>query len=134
MKAYRCQHSGLLLPPDYKENWGIYYGHGLGPDPVSECLDSDTRATLDLTGVQFNAPPAEYMFPFHITRAAVVLVDVPEDEYTNPDNRMILAIDDMDYKKRSAILRAKQSKKPEWVNLEIARSGGIKSDRVAWRE
>ena len=133
MKAYRCQHSGLLLPPDYKANWGIYYGHGLGPTPVSECLDSDTRAKINLTRVDFSEGPDKYMFPFHITRAAVDLVDVPEEEYNNPDNRMILALDDLSYKRRCDILRKKQQEKPEWDCLKVAMSAQPRSDRESWR-
>ena len=132
MKAYRCSQSGLLLPPDYKKNWGIYYGHGLGPEPVSECLNSNMRANIDLRRAQYNVPPEEYMFPFHITRASVSLVDVSEEEYANPDNRMILAIDDRDFKKRSAILRSKQKEKAEWVKVEIAKKGA-QSKREVWR-
>lgn len=41
MPAFRCGHSGLLLPADYIKDWGRKYGTGLGPSPVSEVLDSD---------------------------------------------------------------------------------------------
>lgn len=39
--AFRCGHSGLLLPADYIKDWGRKYGIGLGPSPVSEVLNSD---------------------------------------------------------------------------------------------
>jgi len=39
--AYRCTHSGLLLPGDYVKEWGRKYGIGQGPSPVSEVLDTD---------------------------------------------------------------------------------------------
>lgn len=39
--AFRCSHSGLLLPVDYIKEWGRKYGIGLGPSPVSEVLNSD---------------------------------------------------------------------------------------------
>lgn len=134
MKCFKCAHSGLLLPPDYKENWGIYYGHGLGPVPVSECLNSDMRANVGKSRAQTSVPPADHMFPFHHTRADIVLVDVPEEEYNNPDRRMILHIDDRDYKKRSNILREKQKLKPAWKQLDfIQRPGAASVEREVWR-
>jgi len=39
--AFVCNHSGLYLPGDYVKEWGRKYGIGLGPDPVSEVLDTD---------------------------------------------------------------------------------------------
>lgn len=133
MKAYRCSHSGLLLPPDYKENWGIYYGHGLGTEPVSECLDSDVRSKVDLTRANYTGNPEDFMFPFHQTRAAIEMVDVPEKDFNDPKKRMILAIDDPDFSQRADILRGKQKKKREWTAIEIARKGVPSEKRTAWR-
>lgn len=39
--VFRCNHSGLYFPSDYIKEWGRLYGIGLGPDPVSEVLDTD---------------------------------------------------------------------------------------------
>lgn len=133
MKCYRCSHSGLLLPPDYKEKWGIFYGHGMGTEPVSECLDSDIRAKVDLTRANYTCDPRSFMFPFHITHAKIELVDVPAEEYNKASNRMILAIDDPTFERRAAILREKQSGKPEMANLKIAMSGKPTTERKAWR-
>lgn len=135
MKAYRCSHSGLLLPPDYKEMWGILYGHGLGTEPVSECLDSDVRVKIDLTRAQYTCDPSDFMFPFHTTHAKVELVDVSEEEYNDPDNRLIMAVDDRSFARRAAILREKQAAKPEFAKVKIAAglSPYAKSDRKAWR-
>lgn len=133
MKCYRCSHSGKLLPPDYKEKWGILYGHGMGTEPVSECLDSDVRAKVDLTRANYTCDPHDFMFPFHITHAKIELVDVPEKEFNNPENRLILAIDDPTFSRRTAILRKNQADKPESANLKIAMSGRPKEERKAWR-
>jgi hypothetical protein len=133
MKCYRCSHSGKLLPPDYKANWGIFYGHGLGTEPVSECLDSNMRSKVNLTRANYTCSPQEFMFPFHITHAKIELVDVPEKEYNNPDNRLILAIDDPDFRRRAEILRKNQKGKREWQEIEIAAKGQPTTERKAWR-
>lgn len=133
MKCFRCSHSGLLLPPDYKENWGIFYGHGLGPEPVSECLDSNMRVKHDLTRANYTGDPREFMFPFHVTHAKIELVDVPKAEYEKPENRMILAIDDPSFARRCAILRDKQKDKPEMTQLKIAMAGKTAIERQSWR-
>lgn len=133
MKAYRCQHSGLLLPPDYREQWGILYGHGLGPEPVSECLNSIMSAKIDLRRANYTQSPDRFMFPFHHTKAAIDLVEVTQAEYDNPDNRMILSCDDVDFTRRCDILRKNQSKKPEWSKLDVAGSGQRQEERTVWR-
>lgn len=133
MKAYRCTHSGKLLPPDYKEMWGILYGHGMGTEPVSECLDSNMRAKIDLTRANYTCDPAEFMFPFHITHAKIELVDVDKKDYDNPENRLIMAVDDPDFRRRAAILRGNQKKKTEWNKVAIAQSNQPRTERKTWR-
>lgn len=134
MKAYRCTHSGLLLPPDYKQNWGIYYGHGLGPVPVSECLDSDMRANIDLTRADYTDSPDNFMFPFHHSCAPIEAVDVTEEEFNNPKKRLILHIDDPKFTARCAILRGNQVEKAEWSKLAVAKGvTGRQTERTPWR-
>lgn len=122
MKCFRCNHSGLLLPPDYLKMWGILYGHGLGKEPVSECLDTDYgKLPLAEEGrkVRYKAGPGDLMYPLSDSRANVMLVDVPEADYNKPENRLVLVKDDRDFSRRIKIVRAKQKKrKPEWNRLK----------------
>lgn len=122
MKAYRCNHSGLLLPPDYVKMWGISYGHGLGKEPVSECLDTDYgKLPLAEEGrkVRYRGGPRDLMYPLSDSRASVVLVDVPEAEYNEEKNRLVLVKNDRNFAKRISIVRTKQKKrKAEWNRLK----------------
>lgn len=97
--AYRCSHSGKYYPADYVREWGRKYGHGLGPTPVSECLNTD-----DLQSTVGDGPLA--MRPVGVTRAQVDFVMVEEQEYNN--NLLIPAATDPSCIKRSEIIRAKQ--------------------------
>jgi len=49
--VFRCSHSGLYFPASYAKEWGRAYGIGLGPHPVSEILDTDYDAPLDMRDV-----------------------------------------------------------------------------------
>jgi len=107
--AFRCNHSGLYFPADYVKGWGKGYGVGLGPDPVSEVLDSDYDT----------APPAindntreieSIMHPLVCTRMQVDLVEVNEAEYE--DGRAVLASQDPRMRARARICRDKQLKNP----------------------
>jgi hypothetical protein len=103
--AFRCNHSSLYFPADYVREWGRSYGHGLGPDPVSEVLDSDyhtdppkvTEDTMDINSI---------MHPLVTTRVQVDLMNVTQEEFDA--NQAIIAIDDPRMMKRAAICRAKQ--------------------------
>jgi len=99
----------LFYPGDYAKNYGRKYGIGLGPDPVSECLDSEYDT----------APPAitpeirrieQIMFPVRNSKAQLDLMLVSPEEYAA--NRAILAIDDPRMEARATLVRAKQLKNP----------------------
>lgn len=105
---FRCSHSGLLFPADYIKEWGRKYGIGLGPDPVSECLDSqyyvsppDPRTCQTLE---------DYMHPFGNTKAQVDFVLLPA---AAPHDMLVLSKDDPRYNIRKTILREKQRKNPK---------------------
>lgn len=108
--AFHCNHSNLYFPADYVKEWGRLYGHGLGPDPVSEILDSDydtappkiTEDTRDFEGI---------MHPLVTTRVQVDLVKVPVIDYEA--GRAVLAIDDPRLKARVSIIRPKQLANPK---------------------
>lgn len=119
--AFKCNHSGLYYPADYVKEWGKLYGHGLGPDPVSEMLDSDYDTppprpddrTMDITTI---------MHPLRVTRVQVDLVTVPQDEYD--ENRAVIAIDDPRIITRAKICRAKQ--------LDNPKGGELRSLQANW--
>lgn len=108
--AFKCNHSGLYFPADYVKEWGSLYGIGLGPDPVSEVLDSDyhtdpprpTESTMDINTI---------MHPLRVTRVQVDLMTVPQGEFDA--NQAIIAIDDTRMSKRAAICRANQLENPK---------------------
>lgn len=82
IKVYRCGHSGLYFPGDYAEKWGMFYGRGLGPTPVSECLNTQ-GGDFDPQRVSMNkhlAPTSEWMLPVGETYAPVEMLMVPEEE------------------------------------------------------
>lgn len=105
VKAFRCSHSGKYYPHDYAKEWGRKYGIGLGPVPVSECLDTIEGQPI----VESSDDEATLMRPVGVTCAQVDFVEVEESEYEA--NRLILAIEDPRMITRSEILRRNQRKK-----------------------
>lgn len=103
--AFRCSHSGKYYPGDYAKNWGRKYGIGLGPIPVSECLDTQDH----MAAVESADDPASLMKPVGNTLAQVDFCLVPESEYN--DNRLILAADDPRMVLRKRIVWENQAKK-----------------------
>lgn len=99
MLAFRCSRTGLYFPEDYVEEWGKKYGHGLGPDPVSECLVNDYHHPVN----HKNSPP---MHPVSVCKAQVDLVDVSEEEFNS--HRAIIAKDDPQLVRLSKIMRDRQ--------------------------
>jgi len=118
VKCYRCEHSGLLLPPDYKDNWGKYYGIGLGPIPVSECLNT-RYGKMPVMGerVHYKAPNSEFMYAVFSTKAGIEEAQVSQEEFDDPSRRMVLQYEDPDMRIRLGIIRAKQQKHPSWQKL-----------------
>lgn len=114
MKAYKCAHSGLLYPEAYVKEWGRNgHGVGLGPVPVSECLDTDYLAALAVP--QHQADQA--MHPVGFTRAMLVPVEVTEAEFAA--GAAILHRDDPMMVKRSAIMRERQIKKSHHLRRHL---------------
>jgi len=105
--VYRCQHSGLFYDGDYGPEWGRKYGIGLGPDPVSECLNSayeerPPEITADIQRIE------QIMHPLHTTKAQLdaFLMPASKVEYLIP------AMEDPFLHQRAAILYAKQLVNP----------------------
>jgi len=116
LKAFRCTHSGLYFPGDYRNQWGRKYGHGLGPHPVSEVLDTVPFRGSTLARGKYNCDDDDIMMPFAACCAPVVEVDVTEAEFNK--NKAVLNADDRDFHIRSKILQEKQKKKPEWEKIK----------------
>lgn len=101
VERFRCSRTGVTFPSDYIEQWGIKYGHGLGPVPVSEALVN-----------HYHSPVCEgrndacTMHPVGFAGGQLDFIRIDESEALKTD--AILAKDDPDMVKRSAIMRDKQ--------------------------
>lgn len=114
MKAYMCAHSGMLYSEEYFKEWGRNgHGVGLGPVPVSECLDSDYNAPMAVP-----ASADQAMHPVGYTRAPLIPVEVTEEEFKS--RAAILRRDDPLMLKRSAIIRERQQKKSSHLRRHLA--------------
>lgn len=108
--AFVCNHSGLLLPGNYVKDWGREgIGIGLGPDPVSEVLDTDydtppAAITPDIRRVE------QVMHPVGVCRAQVDLVMVAPEEFEG--RRAVLDRQDRLMERRCSIVRGKQMTNP----------------------
>lgn len=108
--AFRCTHSGLLLPGDYVKEWGRKYGIGLGPQPVSEVLDSDydtapPSLTNDVESIE------QIMHPVGPSFAQVDFLMVAPSELTT-DHLAVLDLEDRKMRKRSNIIMKRQLQNP----------------------
>ena len=118
MKAFKCQHSGLLYPGDYVKQWGIKYGIGQGPEPRSEVLDTYYHLPQ---GEAYQAGSGVMMHPVGIKHAMLTEVDVSEEEYNK--NAAILHADDMQMTERTKILITRQkAKKIQMANDNYAQA------------
>lgn len=107
--AFRCGASGLLYPDNYLKDWGVKFGIGLGPHPVSESLQS-----------QYDVDPPEItpairsidqiMHPLVSSCAQLDMVMVSPAELRESGTVHDLA--DPGYMRRIAIIRPKQLKNP----------------------
>lgn len=114
MRAFQCLHSGLYFPADYYKNWGITYGIGLGPEPVSEILDT----TYHLPKAEAFQPGSEiFMHPMGITHGTVQMVEISEEEYEK--NKAICHHEDRDMVKRTTIVIEKQKAKAKKIAEDI---------------
>lgn len=107
--AFRCGHSGLYYPGDYLKEWGRRYGIGLGPTPVSECLDSEYEVD----------PPAitpairrieQIMHPLRVSMAQMDFHMVAPE--TLAGAAAVLADADPYMERRVEIVRARQLQNP----------------------
>lgn len=108
--AFQCGHSGLYLPGDYVKDWGRGYGIGLGPNPVSEVLDTDYHTkppaiTEDIESFD------QITHPVGNSLAQVDYMLVDENEFLL--NSAIIAKNDGGMRKRMAIVREKQLVNPK---------------------
>jgi len=108
--AFQCGHSGLYYPANYVKDWGREYGTGLGPNPVSECLDTDyeiavPRITPEIRSID------QIMHPVGNCCAQMDYDLVEEAAYMA--NRAVLAKDDPFMEERADIIRGKQMKNPK---------------------
>ena len=108
--AFRCSHSGLLLPGDYVKSWGRNgIGIGLGSSPCSEVLDTDyDTAPAGITGDIFAIE--QVMHPVGPSMAQVDLVMVPPEQLNA--EAAILERDDPRTKRRASIVWDKQKRNP----------------------
>jgi hypothetical protein len=117
--AFVCSDSGMYFPADYVKEWGNLYGIGLGPDPVSETLQSiyhippanitrDTQSAFSL------------MHPVRISRASVHLITVPAADIKA--NSAVLAEEDNKMALRAPILFKKQMVNPK-SKLKVMMAG-----------
>lgn len=107
--AFVCGHSGLYFPGDYLREYGRLYGVGLGPDPVSEVLDTDYETappdiTPDVRRIE------QIMHPLRASRAQLDFLLVAPDEYAA--RRAVLDVEDEGMEERARIVRAKQLANP----------------------
>lgn len=105
---FRCSHSGLFFPADYLSQWGRKYGVGLGPQPVSECLNS--RYDIFPTAHSNMRSELDVMHPLDVSMAPVV--PVFSTDVMPPGRMLVLAMDDPWNYVRSKFLRAKQLLNP----------------------
>lgn len=107
--AFRCTHSGRFYPSSYAKDWGKKTGIGLGPDIVSECLDSQYHVDPPLLrGVR---RAEDVMHPVVVCMAQVDFVVIPEEDFAA--GRLILAADDEFMEERIKIIRDNQLRHPE---------------------
>lgn len=107
--VFQCGHSGLYLPGDYVKNWGRAYGVGLGPNPVSEVLDTDYHTdppaiTPEIQSIE------QIMHPIGNSLAQVDYMLV--EETAAADSMAVLAAADPYMRRRAAIVRGKQMVNP----------------------
>lgn len=118
--AFVCNHSGLYLPGDYVKEWGRAYGIGLGPDPVSEVLDSDydtapPAITPDIRRIE------QIMHPVGPSMSQVDRVMVHPSVFKS--TAAIMARDDREMQKRAGIVRERQL---------INKRGRLRTMQAAW--
>lgn len=117
---FQCEGTGLYFPGDYLEMWGRKYGLGLGPKPISECLETAWHKKIaypeDLKTVE------QIMYPLmnggHDIGAVILS---PKDVAKCP--MAVLGINDPFIVKRGKILRQKQLENKNGLLKQIIYQG-----------
>lgn len=119
MKVFQCSHSGLLLPLDYGKEWGRKYGIGLGPTPVSECVDVSYWRDLPAMNQSGIRRADQIMHPVTPTFAQVDLVEVPYEKWEDvpAELKMVLRCEPRSRERRAAILLELQRKKSQELRM-----------------
>lgn len=101
MDCFRCSRTGMFFPADYVEKWGMVYGIGLGPEPISECLTN--RYDIPIAA---SRDDKSTMHPVGVSRAQVDFVSVTPEDFEA--RRAILANEDPFMKRRAVVMRERQ--------------------------
>lgn len=129
MKVFRCSHSGLLLPPDYAKEWGRKYGVGLGPNVVSECVDTHYWRDPPHWSQRGIRSVEQIMHPVCPTYAQVDLIDHPAEKWEDipADQKMILRSEPDSARRRAAVLLQKQLQNSQQLRMmhAAAREKGL---------
>lgn len=108
--AFRCNHSGLLLPGNYVKDWGRDgIGIGLGPHPVSEVLDTDYDTAPAPISPEIRRIE-QVMHPVGACMSQVDLVMVDPAEFK--ETKAVMDREDRLMERRCSIVRARQMVNP----------------------
>lgn len=126
--VFQCGHSGLYFDGDYVREWGRKYGIGLGPHPVSECLDSEydtpvPRITPDVRSIE------QIMHPLTNTFAQVDFDLVLRSEFQR--KALVCAKDDPYLVERASIIRKKQLVNPR---SQLHQFKGLSLTEAMWAQ
>lgn len=125
--CFLCNHSGLYYPSDYVREYGRLYGIGLGPDPVSEALNSEYE--IDPPEITPQTRRIEQiMHPIGNVKVQVDLHLVEAGEYSK--GLAVLAKDDPFMERRAAIVYQKQLVNTKG-RLHLVRAAWMKSRQSA---
>ena len=108
--VYQCTKCGTMYADDYEREWGRKYGHGLGPSPVCEALDSQYCKPI----VWPEGSPELAMHPVGVCRGMVIPQLVDEGTPT-----AILAIEDPFMQKRSKLMQSKQRENSPELDVHL---------------
>lgn len=123
--VFQCNHSGLFFEDDYIKQWGRLYGIGLGPNPVSEVLDTDYFTDPPpLTNQIRNIEQISHPVGHCLVQVDMHLVEVSHFE----SKRAIVALQDPFMDNRMRIIHQKQAVNPaskmKLMRLQWERIGG----------
>lgn len=126
MLVFRCSRTGLYYPSDYVENWGLKYGRGLGPTPVSEAVVNQYNRKISI-----GKYGKMVMHPIGYCYAQVDAMEISEEEYAQ--HVPILVIDDPRYVDIGQIMRDKQLQKSPKLQAMFPDEVKLAAERIAAR-